>query len=328
MRAAVNWLIALVVLGISGAGTAATAQSVEGRWAVRAGAQTIMLLELASDRGRPGSWTGFLSRPQQRTISLSGDAISFSNVNGPVIRFPVTGTSKPEGGIRLLTSGREASQSDAFLLNVTGPTTADLSFANAPPGVSFPPMPLVRAAPAEAVAGAWAANKGYLVEREYPTNREMTAIFEADQADRRGAAIDWSIVGPRDKARMRRTKELLDEGALNSGTDFENAAFIFQHGDQPADYLLAHTVATVAVARGKPEALWIAAATLDRYLQSIKQPQIYGTQYSAPNGGLTTQEPYDRKLVTDTLRKALGVPSLAEQDAQRQKYNERNQAKK
>ena len=31
--------------------------------------------------------------------------------------------------------------------------------------------------------------------------------------------------------------------------------------------------------RGGSADKWIAAATLDRYLQSINQPQVFGTQY-------------------------------------------------
>jgi len=149
-----------------------------------------------------------------------------------------------------------------------------------------------------------------------PANSEMTAIFDADQADRQagGAAIDWSVVGPRDAARQARTLALLNAGALRSGDDFWHAAFVFQHGAEPNDYLLAHTLAVIAAARGRPDAAWIAAATLDRYLQNIGRPQIYGTQY---RGRPMTQEPYDRALVSDALREALGVPSQASQERRR-----------
>ncbi len=63
------------------------------------------------------------------------------------------------------------------------------------------------------------------------------------------------------------------------------------------------------------DASWIAAATLDRYLQTIGQKQIYGTQYRMPNDGPPTREPYDPALVPDSLRVALGVPTRMEQDA-------------
>ncbi len=80
---------------------------------------------------------------------------------------------------------------------------------------------------------------------------------------------------------------------------------------------MAHTFAVIAAARGRPDAAWIAAATLDRYLHSIGQKQVYGTQYSLPKGQPPTQEPYDRVLVSDPLRMALGVPPVAAQEQQR-----------
>ena len=89
--------------------------------------------------------------------------------------------------------------------------------------------------------------------------------------------------------------------------------------------LLAHTLAMVALKKGRPDAIWIAAATLDRYLQNIGKPQIYGTQFQTPNGpGRTTQEPYDRATVSDALRDELDVPALKDQDAQRAGYDQLN----
>jgi hypothetical protein len=159
-----------------------------------------------------------------------------------------------------------------------------------------------------------------------PTNPEMTRIFEADQAARKSpAAIDWTKVGPEDAARRKRTKELLDAGALQSGDDYWHAAFVFQHGSRPQDFLLAHTLAVVAAARGRQDATWIAAATLDRYLQNIGQKQIYGTQYrSSPPGSDWTQEPYDRELISDALRQALKVPVQSDQEKRRAEIEARH----
>jgi hypothetical protein len=156
--------------------------------------------------------------------------------------------------------------------------------------------------------------------KHQPSSAEMTAVFNADQADRRaGAAIGWSAVELRDRARRAQTFALLNAGALRSGEDFWHAAFVFQHGAEPNDYLLAHTLAVIAAARGRPDATWIAAATLDRYLVHIGKSQIYGTQFNSRTMP-TTQEPYDRTLVSDALRRALGVPPLAEQERQRARF--------
>jgi hypothetical protein len=122
----------------------------------------------------------------------------------------------------------------------------------------------------------------------------------------------------------------LAAGQLISALDFHDAAFIFQHGDTPDDYLLAHILAMEAVVKGDTSSKWIAAATLDRYLMTIGQKQVFGTQYpdntylyylqhsndpdlgekikAVPKG--TTQQPYNDQLVPDTLRADFCVPAL------------------
>lgn len=156
-------------------------------------------------------------------------------------------------------------------------------------------------------------------------NAEMAAIFAADQAPRTqgGAAVDWSVVGPQDEARRHRARALLDAGALRTADDFYHAAMVFQHGTDPSDFMLAHTLAIVAASRGRSDAAWLAAATMDRYLQSVGHSQIYGTQYRTSGGQNTTQEPYDRALISDSLRRALGVPSQAEQEVRRREIEQR-----
>ena len=57
-------------------------------------------------------------------------------------------------------------------------------------------------------------------------------------------------------------------------------------------------------------ASWIASASLDRYLHSIGQPQIFGTGF---DGTGTEQGAFDRDLVSDAIRSALNVPALANQ---------------
>jgi hypothetical protein len=150
----------------------------------------------------------------------------------------------------------------------------------------------------------------------------MKRIFVENQRVRQpGLNIDWNSVGKSDADHRLATMKLLNAGALHTGEDFTWAAFIFQHGSTSNDHLLAHTLALVAIKKGSGDALWIATATLDRYLQSIKQPQIYGTQFPTPKNLPTTQEPYDRSLISDSLRLELGVPPLAAQETQRQKYD-------
>ncbi len=151
-------------------------------------------------------------------------------------------------------------------------------------------------------------------------NAEMAAIYAADQAVRQAdpamfrdrAFVEAMNAG--DAARRQRSRALLGAGALQTGEDYRAAAFVFQHGSTPDDYLLAHVLAMTGVAKGSPRAAWIAAATLDRYLQSIGRDQIYGTQTRFENGGEPTLEPYDRALLPDAVRAAAGVRALAEQE--------------
>lgn len=154
-----------------------------------------------------------------------------------------------------------------------------------------------------------------------PDNPEMAKVFAEDQAIRESVEPEWfkdmtfvRKMWADDTARRERTRILLDQGKLATAEDYYAAAFVFQHGEKPEDYLLAHTLALAAATRGKTDASWIAAATLDRYLQAIGQKQIYGTQWRAPENRELTREPYDRALIPDALRTALGVPVLAVQD--------------
>lgn len=84
------------------------------------------------------------------------------------------------------------------------------------------------------------------------------------------------------KVRQQTLRAMLAAGQATSGDDFLEAAFIFQHGDTANDCLFAHILAMEAMARGRASARWIAAATLDRYLQiqqaaaGIRHPVHHG----------------------------------------------------
>lgn len=303
-------LVVGAMLGLA-APAAAQAPDPEGVWAIHADGKILALLELRRDAAAPGGWAGAWERPERFTINQMHAAY---DIAGPVIRRPVLSAAVRGDVIALTIAGREA-DADRFLFRPIDRDHAEFGWDF--PG--FPPMAMVRAGPDASVAADWPVGEHPLTTPR-PSNAEIAAIFEADQADRRpadGAAIDWAAVAPRDEARRMRALELLETGALRSGDDFWHAAFVFQHGGTPQSYLLAHTLAVIAAARGRPDATWIAAATLDRYLQSTGQKQIYGTQYRTPDARNTTQEPYDRTLVSDALRQALGVPPQAEQERRR-----------
>lgn len=155
----------------------------------------------------------------------------------------------------------------------------------------------------------------------------MLRIVIADQWDRgndmfgRGFVHnppqqEWNQIAKNDRAREAETLRLLQSGALKSGKDFGYAALVFQHSADANGILLAHVLSIVAVSRGDKNGLWLAAASLDRYLIDMKQPQVFGTQFL--EGTATqppTMDPYNRAALTDAERALLNVPSLKQQQA-------------
>jgi hypothetical protein len=288
-----------------------------GRWALHAGDRTLMILDLRRDAGGPGGWAGSLWRPT--SIDIVGGSPVAGNYRWPNLRPPIdqrrlVGASADGDSLRLEFDGPPDDRDRVRFRGLPGGTYAELDYN---PGRAAP-FRLVRAAPGETVATDWHPDRIYAADPEWPSNAEAAAMFVADQAARLNhARIDWAAVAPQDEARRRRIRALLDAGELQSADDFYHAAFIFQHGSSPEDYLLAHTLAMVAIARGRAHASWIAAATLDRYLQEIGRPQIFGTQFQTQPDGAATQEPYSADLVPDALRNALGVPGRAAQEERR-----------
>jgi hypothetical protein len=119
---------------------------------------------------------------------------------------------------------------------------------------------------------------------------------------------------------------MLAAGEIKSGDDFRDAAYIFQHSDDADNCLLAHILAMEAMARGTESARFIAAATLDRYLQFNEKAQIFGTQYvtdrtvplTVHTSGLPlpfgrTLQPYNENFLPDSVRTDFCVPVLAQQ---------------
>lgn len=163
--------------------------------------------------------------------------------------------------------------------------------------------------------------------QQKPKGDDIHRLYLQDQQDRGvgGKAVSrWQELVKRDRFRRERVRDLIANGALKSGEDFHDAAFIFQHSVQTDDYplsavssdlLLAHVLANVAIAKGNSKSLWISAASLDRYLHAIGQPQVFGTQYQSKDNSPYTQDPYDKALIPDALRAVFCVASLKKQES-------------
>jgi hypothetical protein len=131
-------------------------------------------------------------------------------------------------------------------------------------------------------------------------------------------------------------RKLLEDGKITSGEDFSDAALIFQHGQTPEEFLFAHVLAVEGLIRGGSADKWIAAATLDRYLYAVNQPQVFGTQYPADKTASNTakpqvdprvwnvqrtQQPFDAKLLPDSVRRDFCVPDLSQQEKNLASFN-------
>lgn len=153
---------------------------------------------------------------------------------------------------------------------------------------------------------------------------ELARLFDADQADRKpeaGRQIDWVEVGKRDQARLLRVRELYKGAALRAGEDYWHAAMVLQHSSEPADYLLAHELCIVAIAKGFDRAKWLAAASEDRFLGSIGRAQHFGTQYGSVGPGAPFRLKPVEEGVTDALRSEFDAPTLDEAKAREAEMN-------
>jgi hypothetical protein len=310
--------IALLAAGVVTGGAALaqltpdSAKELLGTWVWEIQGRNLAVLRLESG---PQDLIGSLQRPAQINMRQAGTGVAVSGITLPVQTSSVQAVRDTADGKVLRTTDANGNTQE-FVIRPDGQGRLWL---RVDPDPRAPTGTLIRPRDTTSVATDWDPLETYLSRGDpEKSNVEMAEIYAADQADRKGGLnTDWMVVTPRDKARRLRVKQMLDEGLLRSGQDFHGAAFVFQHGDAPNDILLAHVLAMAAQARGHPDAGWIAMATLDRYLQNVGQAQVLGTQNVTGAGGGTTKGLYDENLVPDSLRKALGVPTRAEEAAHR-----------
>jgi hypothetical protein len=290
-----------------------------GQYVLRLGTRNYFVLNLHQ---LGNLLTGTLSHPRYSSLGTF-----ISDIGPEVVTEPVTSTIVNGDHLHfVVTNPSDAKEKDEYDLKLLSATQASLAMT----GLDTDPWTLNRVpeSPTLAVSSDWESGKAYYVDDISKSNPVMQRIFDEDQKPRQPANIthaDWAAINKQDEDRRAQVRDILSKNELHSGKDFELAALIFQHGLTPEDYLLAHTLAMIAVAHGNAGALWIATATLDRYLKAIKQPQIYGTQFSKSKDGAWTQELYNRTLISDELRRQLNVPSQAAQEKQLEAYKSADQ---
>jgi len=159
----------------------------------------------------------------------------------------------------------------------------------------------------------------------FESNKELKEIYEADQADRQTADIDWSIVSKRDKERQKRVHKLLKSNLVRTSDDYANAAMIFQHGGDSKAFKMTIKLMKKAIELDPNRDKWLLAAAIDRDLMWREKPQIYGTQYTKKSMDAPWElYKLDSTKVTDEERKEYGVETLAQQ---RQKLKMMNKKK-
>jgi hypothetical protein len=297
-------------------------QKFGGTWTMSLGDRIFLVLTLIEKGDKV---TGALTGPSH--FQVDGSGTHFSQITSDEVKETITSATIEDDHLSFVTANpKDQNDTSNYQLTITGKDQASLKIIDAP----FDAWPISRVPSGSTVTlfKGWDAHRFYSNDESAVSNLEMQKIFEADQKPRQNPADltpdKWTVINREDAQRRSQTAKLLADGQLHTGEDFDRAAFIFQHGSTPDDYLLAHTLAMIAVAKGDDSALWIGTATLDRYLQSVGKPQIYGTQFKSTKDA--TQEPFNRNLISDSLRHELGVPSLAAQLEQQKHWAEQYKA--
>ncbi len=150
---------------------------------------------------------------------------------------------------------------------------------------------------------------------------ELRRLYDEDQADRAPTAFNPNVFF-RDRARLKRVKELFAAGGLHTANDYHHSAMILQHGEEPEDFLLAHELCVAAMSMGgnDRQTKWLAAASEDRFLMSIGRPQRFGTQFKSEGTGPVRLYTVGDGM-TDELRRLMATPTLAEAKSREAAFN-------
>lgn len=152
-------------------------------------------------------------------------------------------------------------------------------------------------------------------------NLKLEELFQADQADRQKVydnAAALKELHHRDAMRRSLVRQMIAAGEVNTPNDLYRAALILQHGLEPKDFLAAHRLSAMAAVNGQRAARWLMAASLDRFLMSLGQPQLYGTQFehNAEENKYQLRLPIDDAGLLPFEKAFFNVPPIAERLAQ------------
>ncbi|WP_444946700.1 hypothetical protein ACJJIP_08930 [Microbulbifer sp. VTAC004] len=162
-------------------------------------------------------------------------------------------------------------------------------------------------------------------------NEQLTRLFNQDQIARKLShdEIDWNVLNHKDKNRREKVLKMLAEGRIKTSKDFYHAALIFQHGNNAEDIRLAHALTTIAatLAEDKSKANWLKAATWDRLMMNLNQPQWYGTQFVKDPSGNWSLYDIDPDIISDQQRIDWSVRVIEESKALEKSLNNTKEGK-
>jgi hypothetical protein len=291
----------LMFTSLSGHARGVGEKDLMGTWALKIEGKSLFIIELHQGAGK---YTGRFVRP----VGLEVTNTIF-RITDPSPREYALKSASFDGAALTASFVDKNNDETVFVIKDLGGKTIEIALAGVPPEAGMGPWTLEKVEAGQHLSEQWQPNRSYVVGDSEQPNAEMEGMFQEDQRARMSPQMG-NQASVADAERRSRTRELLRSGALRTGRDFKNAAFIMQHGESSDDYLLAHSLAVAALAKGESTAAWIASASLDRFLRAKGLRQIYGTQRVADPKGLGEPADMDAELVPDTLRVQLGVPSI------------------
>lgn len=303
----------LAVASVADAASSGCAESWSGEWMVTAEGRPVMIFDFEPGANR--QLGGAVETWSAASISLNAISPGGSAQTSPLLIERCDSTSVE---VRTNPGG---SGSSALILRRLDSESAWMEISSLPPNLESPKYALRKATTGEAdLAPLPFPGELFfdtLGSSSGDSNQELAQLFFDDQEERRvllAAATGNVLEDPRyndlidqDRVRLARVREMVETDLVKTGPDFFRAAFILQHGEEPSHFLLAHHMALMAMSFGMTDARWISAATLDRYLLSIGQPQVYGTQFSTEDGVRSTLEPYAEDLIPRRDKAAMSV---------------------
>jgi hypothetical protein len=153
-----------------------------------------------------------------------------------------------------------------------------------------------------ASAGAAAATPHDRLACEKLDNVEICAIFKSDQLERTRNAV---YEERKAQERTRSVRAALADDTLRTANDHYKAAILLMHSNDRADLVSSHVVAMSGL-RSFPadeRMSLVAALSLDRYLISLGQPQVFSTQFGGDASKLEPILPSDCSTLSSSTRR-------------------------